>query len=292
MRMRHYRQPVVGLNRRASVTIAFAMKAVAAALAVLLATQPSRIEPVLERLDRYLDAYEPRLSELIADEIMVQDGDHEERRLRRRLTSEVAFIALPDAAGWLGFRHVKAVNGQSVDGEDGSLGNALAASVTSNAARRLLQDSARHNLGLPRTTNLPNLPLEFVHKRNRQRFVARWDGHERVRGQATVRVALIERITPTIIRDPDGSDMWSAVKVWVEPDTGQLLRAEVRSQAPHGEAATNVIRVDFAAHDTLGLLVPIEMQEVFPIGPNRGGRSMARYSNYRRFQTSARVVPQ
>lgn len=265
------------------------MKAFAAALAVLISMQPSRIEPILERLDRYLDGYEPRLSELIADEVMVQDGRHDERR---RLASEVAFIALPDDAGWLGFRHVRVVDGTRVDGEDASLGKALAASVTSSAARRLLEDSARHNLGLPRTTNLPNLPLEFLHKRNRHRFVARWDGRNRVRGRSIARVAFIERITPTLIRDPDGSDMWSAVKVWVEPDTGRLLRAEVRSQAPRGQEATHVVRVEFAAHDTLALLVPIEMQEVFPIGPNREGRSVARYSNYRRFQTSARIVPQ
>jgi hypothetical protein len=223
---------------------------------------------------------------------MVQDGHNQVRGVRRRLTSEVAFIALPGDAGWLGFRHVRVVDGRRVDSEDASLGNALAASVTSNAARRLLEDSARHNLGLPRTTNLPNLPLEFLHRRNRHRFVARWDGSDRVRGRSTVRVAFIERMTPTLIRDPGGSDMWSAVKVWVEPESGRLLRAEVRSQAPRGQDATHVVRVDFTIHDTLGLLVPIEMQEVFPIGPSRKGRSVARYSNYRRFQTSARIVPQ
>lgn len=269
------------------------MKVLAATIALLVATQTSRVDPVLERLDRYLEAYEPRLSELIADELMLQDGHSTEgRRLRRRLASEVAFIALPEGAGWLGFRHVKSVDGRSVDADDASLGRALAASVTSNAARRLLEDSARHNLGLARTTNLPNLPLEFLHKRNRLRFVVRWDGTERVRAISTVRIAFVERMTPTLIRNPDGSDLWSAVKAWIDPGTGQLLRAEVRSLAPHGHETTNVIRVDFATHDTLGVLVPIEMHEEFPVGPNREGRSVARYSNYRRFQTSARIVPQ
>jgi hypothetical protein len=269
------------------------MKVLAAAIAVLVATQPSRVDPVLELLDRYLEAYEPRLSELIADELMLQDGQSQEgRRVRRRLASEVAFIALPEGAGWLGFRHVKAMDGRRVDAGDASLGRALASSVTSDAARRLLEDSARHNLGLARTTNLPNLPLEFLHKRNRRRFVVRWDGSERVRAISTTRLALLERITPTLIRSPDGSDMRSVVKAWIDPDTGQLLRAEVRSLAPLGHDTTNIIRVDFATNATLGLLVPIEMQEVFPVGPNREGRSVARYSNYRRFQTSARIVPQ
>jgi len=268
------------------------MQIAAAVVAALVVIQAARVDALLQQLDRYIEQYESRLSELIADEVMNQEAQRQEAGPeRRRLASEVAFIALPNDAGWLGFRHVKTVNGRTVD-EDASLARALASSVTSGAAQRLLESSAQHNLGLPRTTNLPNLPLEFLHQRNRRRFVARWDGSERVRGRATTRLAFIERITPTLIRDPDGSDMWSAAKAWIEPATGHLLRAEVRSHAARGGETTNVIRVEFAPNDTLRMLVPIEMVEEFPSGPHREGRSVARYSNYRRFQTSARIVPQ
>ena len=99
-----------------------------------------------------------------------------------------------------------------------------------------------------------------------------------------MRLAFIERVTPTLIRDPDGTDMWSVIKAWIEPDTGHLLRAEVRSQAARGGETTNVIRVEFAPNEALGLLVPIEMVEAFPTGPDRKGRSVAHYSNYRRFR--------
>ena len=92
--------------------------------------------------------------------------DVRKAQVRRQLSSEVAFIALPQDAGWLGFRHVKSVNNKPV----ALTGESLAASLTTeklDAARALLRASARHNLGLARTTNLPNLPLEFLHARNR-----------------------------------------------------------------------------------------------------------------------------
>jgi hypothetical protein len=277
------------------------LKVLVGLLAGLAAAQAPPIEPVLARLDAYLAAYEPRLSELIADEVMEQEGwfggdltafmDDAGRRRTRRLFSEVAFIALPARAGWLGFRHVTRVNDRAVGADATALSTALRSSVTSDAARQLLEDSARHNMGLPRTTNLPNLPLEFIHPRNRDRFVVRWDGTERVRGVATSRLAMIERITPTLIRDPDGTDMWSAVKVWIDP-TGRLLRAEVKSQSKFTRELTNAIRVEFTHNAHLDLLVPSEMRETFPVDATRLGSGVAHYSNYRRFQTSARIVPQ
>src|SRR6478735_10336939 len=103
-----------------------------AALLFLQAPAPT-IDPVLARMDAYLAAYEPKLSELIADETMTQQmsaaalslfrkhrpGIPNERR--RELVSEVAFIALPENAGWLGFRHVKSVNRKPIADGDQSL---------------------------------------------------------------------------------------------------------------------------------------------------------------------------
>ncbi len=156
------------------------------------------------------------MSELIADEVMIQQIAGEPRRVdlsgalleptRRRLTSEVAFIGLPGDAGWLGFRHVKKVNDHQVKESDLSLTNALQQST---------------------------------------------------------------------------------------PDTGRLLRAEVSTFASlEAREFDHNIRVEFAQHTTLGLLVPTEMQEVFPVNSPLRGSSVANYKNYRRFQTSARLVPQ
>lgn len=273
---------------------------------VMLQPKPSALDAALARMDAYLAEYEPKLSELIADEVFVQEINvprneafmpREARspgadRVRKRISSEVAFIALPDNAGWLGFRHVKAVDGRPID-EQSSLGSTLQAKGY-DAARALLNASAQHNLGLPRTTNLPNLPLEFLHQRNRKRLLGRLDGRETVVGVNAVRIVFLERTTPTLIRNPDtNADMPSVVRAWINDKSGQLLRAEVKTFASfEAKNAENSLSVDFAQNQALGLLVPIRMREAFPVQPPRRGTGVADYSNFRRFQTSARIIPQ
>ena len=113
------------------------MHIAAALVAALVVIQASRVDVILQQLDQYIEHYESRLSELIADEVMNQEAQRQDAGTqRRRLASEVAFIALPDEAGWLGFRHVKVVDERDVD-EDASLGRALASSVMSDARAAL-----------------------------------------------------------------------------------------------------------------------------------------------------------
>ncbi len=291
---------------RALWSTATALCAIAISLTTAaVAAQAPALDDTLARFDAYLSGYEPKLSEIIADELMIQEmslpfsrtllpraADSVSRsRVRRRIQSETAFVSLPGNAAWLGIRHVKSVNNQPVDGSSASLATSLQA-PSDDAARALLRSSAQFNLGLPRTTNLPNLPLEFLHQRNRRRLIYRLDGTERIRGADTTRVVFIERITPTVIADPDGVDMPSTVRAWIDR-TGRLLRAEVTTfRSLNARDAVNTLRVEFTEHAALGLLVPREMRETFPVDPPRVGTGVAHYSNFRRFQTSARIVPQ
>ena len=273
-------------------------------LAIGLLGQTDDAGIIRDRLDQYLVDYEPKLSALVAEELLIQrDAPGRNAAVNaapdtkhRRLNSDVAFIGLPGDAGWLGFRRVLKVNGKTI----ADAGPPLAVLLTDGAsddyeqARLLLQESARHNLGSPRTTNLPNLPLEFLHPRNRHRLHQRIDAIERVRGIDTTLLVLQEHSTPTIIQRPEGGDMQSLVRAWVETNTGRLIRAEVRTRdARLGVLAAfdNVIRVEFRPDAKLGILVPYEMEEVFFAGRFREGTSTARYSNYRQFRTTARVVP-
>jgi hypothetical protein len=282
-----------------------ALWATASALSVslLLATaQSPTVDDIVAKLDAYLVEYEPKLSELIADEVMDQvirrgqrstglDGVDFGTDKGHRLQSEVAFIGLPDNAGWLGFRHVKKVNNREVKNSGASLAAALS-SQGYGPARRLLLDGAQHNLGLARTTNLPNLPLEFLHQRNRKRLVARVDGTERVRGIETAKLVFDERARPTLIGNPNGNDMPSVIRAWVDPKSGALLRAEVRTfEAAATRELSSSIRVEFDRDAKLEMLVPVEMNESFTVPPPNSGLGAATYRNFRRFQTSARIVP-
>lgn len=263
--------------------------------------QPPNADAVRDRLDAYLVAYEPQLSTLVAEERMSQRDDARAVSKTalptkyRALVSEVAFIGLPGGVGWLGFRRVVSIDGKKVP----DAGPTLAQVLTDGArddferARLLLTESARHNLGQPRTTNLPNLPLEFLHPRHRYKFANRIDGTEKIRGAETIRLVLNEVSTPTLIQRAEGGDLVSTVTAWVETATGRLLRAEVKSRDARLYVAQFVatVWVDFKDDAALGLLVPVEMREEFFAGRSRQGTGTARYSNYRRFQTAARIVP-
>ena len=54
---------------------------------------------------------------------------------------------------------------------------------------------------------------------------------------------------------------------------------------------SNTVRVEFERDPKLDLLVPSEMSESFSMPPPSNGIGLATYKNFRRFQTSARIVP-
>lgn len=282
------------------------MKLAVAALAVAAALQAPSGNDISGKLHAYLLAYEPTLSELIADESMRQETapaqvrisgvDSDGVREQRTLASEVAFIALPANAGWMGFRRVMKVGRDQVEDGTGSLKDVLSSGARTDyaKAKEMLADSARFNLGSPRTTNLPNLPLEMLHPRHAKRFSVRVAGNDRVRGVRTSRLVFVETFSPTIIKATDGGDMRSIITAWVEPANGRLWRADVvtRDTRPNVAPFDNVVSVTFVEHAALGLLVPNAMKEEFFAGEGRRAWGEASYTNYRRFQTSARILPQ
>jgi hypothetical protein len=116
---------------------------------------------------------------------------------------------------------------------------------------------------------------------------------EEIGGRQLRRIAFEETGRPTLIRGPANDDVLSYGSAWVEESTGRVFEAEVRLFVPKvgRNANDGVIRVRFDEPPMLGLLVPSRMNEIFATGTARG-RSEARYSNFRAFGTSARIVPQ
>ena len=80
-----------------------------------------------------------------------------------------------------------------------------------------------------------------------------------------------------------GVDLPSRGSVWLNEATGAVYETVVADR--DGGAAR--LRVMFGEDKGLGILVPQRMQEVFP-----AGEGDARYSNFRKFTTAARIVPQ
>jgi hypothetical protein len=203
----------------------------------------------------------------------------------------VAFIRLPGGAEWLGFRDVRRANDKDVEASGLSISEVLASAAGSiSKARAIAQASARYNLGLPRTINVPTAPLDIIHPRHRAAHRYELLGQERVRGTTTMMVGFLEVARPTLVKEPSGRDLVSSGRIWLAPDTGTIWRVEWTYQArARRSGPAPRLRVDFAPHE-LGCMVPITMTEVFSVRDGRG-EGRATYRNFRRFATGARIVP-
>jgi hypothetical protein len=266
------------------------------------ASQPADLDTLLQRLDAYFTDYEPALSALVAREVMTQTIEAPSRSRvasltltdKRRLESEVAFMALPGDTAWLGIRVVQKVNGKAVPSMADAFGALRRSDQPVALANRILAESARHNLGSVRNTNLPNLPLELLHRRNRDRFAYAIDGHASIGGTRATVVQAIETGVPPLIRTPSGAELSTRVRAWLD-DRGRVLRAEVRLRNPQirGVQDEPLLRVEFRHSQKLDLLVPVEMREESS-NTSTGVLevTVAKYSEFRRFESSARIVPQ
>ncbi|MFN7979791.1 MAG: hypothetical protein U0P30_16775 [Vicinamibacterales bacterium] len=275
------------------------------AVAPLVAQAPDP-NAVRQRLYAYLTGYERDLGDLVADERFEQwplDGAVPHKAQEpgtyfrdafqlRVIESTVAFVSLPANAGWLGFRDVQRVKGKPVKRKGLPLADLLGLETVDarDRALALLLESARHNLGAPRTTNLPSLPLELLHRRNEARFVLEQSSRDRVGDCEALRLDLQETGRPTLIQRPSGGDMPSHVAAWVEVDTGRLCKAEVRTRdGQHGVSKFEaIVAVDFARDAAIGLTVPARLREVFLVPPRGAGEGEATYSNYRRVIRASR----
>jgi hypothetical protein len=259
---------------------------------------------VLNLMHSYLRAYESELSSVIADERLDQNFQSVRTRnvalgtmarVKRRIESEVSFLRLPGEREWLGFRDVRRVDGLPV--KTGNLrlaellqrgGNVLA------QAKAIAEAGAAHNLGLSRTINVPTSVLEILHPVHRARFRYAPGGSETVRGMVATVLTFEETARPTVVRQPNGGNIISSGRAWLEPGTGRILRVEWFYDSEPADPAIAVrpkLIVEFEQNRELDILVPTRMEEVFAV-PYGTGDGVAAYRNFRRFATAARIIPQ
>jgi hypothetical protein len=271
-------------------------------LSIATGAQAPTLETLLERMAAYLTDYETQLSSVVADERFTQrvvytraytDGVPETNQEQRRLESEIGFIRLPGGSGWLGFRDVRKVNGREVARRAQSVSDLLTSGTNVTAkARAIAEASAAHNLGTPRTTNVPTAALEIIHPRNFAAHQFEMRGADTVGRTPVVVIGFTETRRPPLVVNPAGQPLVSRGRIWVEAATGAVWRIEWIYAPPSG--APSSLRVDFGSHDKLGILVPQQMREDFRAfgGLEAYGSGVAQYSNFRRFGTGARIVPQ
>jgi len=260
---------------------------VLAALTTLAGAQAPKTKDVLARVDGYLSEYGGRLANVVAEETYRQDALAEPGLpLTRTLRSDYALTFL-SGPGWMAYRDTFEVDGQPVRDREDRLRRLLAGG-SSAQAEGIDQLNARYNLAndrLPRTVNVPTLALNLLQPRYRNRFSARrLDSNPRT-DRTDWRLEYRERERPTIVRTPDGHNQPSRIEVLADPATG-----EIRQTTISWEHVKGTIVVDYGRVPGIAVPVPIAMVERFMTRADDVIAGHATYANYRRFETSGRLI--
>lgn len=272
----------------------------------IVAQDIGELDLLLDQLGRYLIAYEDELSTVVAEELYDQQEIRVVRTGRsgsfesvknRRLRSDVAFLRLPNGSMWFGVRDVRTVDKKSVANDGRGLLEIMKRMNREDAASeatRIVAASAQHNLGGLRTINMPTTPLEILHPNHHVQFMFKVTGRDKIDGVVTTKLTFQEFDVPTIINSTNGEPLFISGTAWVEPGNGRLWRVEMMVKtSPDGSTRrgfSNRLRVDFMVHPELKIMVPKEMTESFYVVGGRGN-GRAKYTNYKRFGTTARIIP-
>lgn len=245
----------------------------------------------------YLDAYEKTFSAVVAEEQYTQTTKAPSGAVlfsadptRRDLRSDVMVLNL-GTSEWVEFRDVYDVDHKPVRTDDGRLQKLFQTSSPDamSEAQRYANESARYNIGVARTINVPTMALAYLSRRNQPLSVFELAGREGIRSVLTQVVKFRETATPSLIETTTAAASVSG-RFWIEPASGTVIRTELTVVVTSPRKLTGTTTVDYALVPTLKLLVPVEMDEEYRLGGGEVDRGHATYSNFRAFTVSSKII--
>lgn len=286
------------------------------ATGMALDAQPEVHAP-LDRLGTYVAGWERDLGSVVANERYVQAVARQPRselsrerlvppRESRLLVSEYTLIRLDDGpTEWVGFRHVLSVDGVAVTAPGPPLQALMQDPGLTWRQRweRVRDLSAAYNIGaIARTINLPTFALSALRPSTQRRFRFSPQRAEALDGDTWQVREFREMARPTLVSGLGGRDVPLSGRVWFDERTGRVRRTtlEVRDyivptsdgdgDRDRDQELTSRITVDFRHDANVGTWVPAEMRERYDNSWGEQTTGHATYSNYRRFQTSVKLV--
>jgi hypothetical protein len=295
--------------------VGVAMMAAATVVSVTAFRQePAQTIPadVIARASAYVRHFEEAFGVVIADEAYLETlflprlagKALPNASTHRSLSSEMLFLWMPDAEIWLGVRHVLRYSDNGgpwtwVSDKHTRL-DALLKEATGDAGDRLRQladEGARFNLGRTfRNFAAPTFTIQFLDPSYVRRFAFTTAATEKV-GEAgeTIKLAFMERTTPTIIRS-ESDDVPASGAIWIRPADGAVVRTSLTVAPParHGQPPLDArMDVEYRRHAGFDVWVPTRMSESYRerVANGESVECTATYSNFRRFETSVRILP-
>ncbi|MCC7008155.1 MAG: hypothetical protein IT184_05015 [Acidobacteria bacterium] len=263
---------------------------------------PPAVELVTARAAAYAARYLDQLSSLVLQEDYSQEVAGISRVVtvtpqsrpqvvtapgrRRDLRSDTVLVRVGPPLEWQMFRDVFEVDGRPVRDRQDRLARLFQqpADVARAQALRIDHESARFNISdVGRTLNVPGIPILFVQAPLRPRFTFEVSRRDEIGGRNVWVLRYRETERPTLFQHNSTQDNPSGGRIWIDVDTGVVLRTEHVLTPPRLRVS---ITTQFRFDDRSGIALPVEMHEQIS-GSTASIRSLdgvARYSNVRRFE--------
>lgn len=236
------------------------------------------LNALLDRASAYAVDVIDRLSSVVVEEHYQQKRADKQRMLR----SDFLLVKFPGATLWQPFRQVLEVNGKSVRRpNEGARLLELFTTPPPDLLTRIEQiarEGARHNLTEIGTLNNPLLAIAFLQAEYRSRF--RFTDVPAAFGPEIRGIQFEEETKPTILKYGKNEDLFSSGRMWIEEDTGRVVKTELVATLPESHTVARV-ETDFGFDQELDINVPREMRDSYPW---KGFEGVARYQRFRRFQ--------
>jgi hypothetical protein len=255
------------------------------------------IELLLGRAGWYVFDFIDKFSDVVSEETSLQDssvpmqsaallGRPGSTARNRILKSDFLLVSVNSAQDWVPFRDVYEVDAQPIRDRQQRLARLfLSPSADSlEQANRIQEESARYNLGnMRRTVNSPVLGIVVLQADMQQRFRYSLGKPDPKVGPAVWVIEYQEIARPALIRGRSDIDLFSHGRVWVEADTGRIMKTEVLLEQPMLRAR---ITTSFRYDERFGIAVPYEMQEEYKFDNGTRVNAIATYDRFRRFDVS------
>jgi hypothetical protein len=263
---------------------------------VSAAPQSAKADDVVVHATAYVVDFVKRFSSVVAEEQYVQESSTLPRvtgsgsdksfdqptPIRRVLKSDFLLIRRETNAEWNTFRDVFEVDGRPVRDRRERLTRLLArpTAEADQEARRIAFEGARYNLGgSGRTINNPLTVLALLQPRYQSRFRFTSGKPDKEFPSNVAVVEYQEQSRPTILRLKAGRDTPMVGRLWVESDTGRLVKTELVV------LGNDRVTTTFQFDERFQIAVPIELRESFVVG-RTAIEGRATYGQFRQFVVS------
>jgi formylglycine-generating enzyme required for sulfatase activity len=284
-------------------------------LALALAADPVTLDQLLNRAAWYLDYFIDQFENVVAQEDYMQDSNsplptflpfapvggrggggtlpsataaNEAARTRHRdLRSDFLLVKSPETLDLLPFRDVIQVDGVVVRDREQRLARLFLKPTADTIAhaQEIAEEGARYNIGSIRTTlGNPVFGISVLQLTYQPRFRFTLGKEDRSVGPNVWTVDYQEISSPAMIHGEAGRDLFAHGRVWIEAQTGRVLKTELQVEQPTVRAkVTTTFRLD----ERFDIAVPNEMREVYTLANGNNIKTIAAYGRFRRFDVTS-----